>query len=528
MISKKREAELLQKLKEKDLELARRDDRIAALECELRFLREKIDSLVRRVFGRSSEQADEAQMELEGLLGKGPAPAPGQTVAAGETGFPCSEEQRQEPDGRRPRARKPLPEHLPVEEEIVVPLEVQAAPEDYRCIGEEVTERLDYRPARYLRLRTVRRKYVWLKDSARPPVVAPVAAQLADKLSATPSMIAHVVVAKYADHLPLYRQAAILQDRHGLNTTRQTLCQWVRLAGDSLGLVYEQVRAEVLGSDYVQVDETPVEYLDPGGGKTRTGYFWTVHRPAPPGQARGPSFYQWHASRAADCLEQVLGKDYTGILQCDGYAAYESHAGRHALALAACWAHARRKFFEAKDYDPLMKEALGIIGALYRIEKQLRTACADPAERRRVRQARSLPILHQLHARLQHWQSRQRFLPASAAGKALSYTLDLWNKLTLFADQGHLEIDNNLCENVIRPTALGKKNWLFIGNKEAGQTSAVLFTLVNECRRLDLNPHDYFTRALTLLPTATNRDIASFTPAALAPSLPLIPRHAAA
>lgn len=496
-------------------EIAKRDDQIAALKAENRFLSEKIDALVRRVFGSSSEQMNSAQLELEGLL-QGKADAP--VLVTNETtgaGSPSCEETPSAPRARRQR----LPEHLPVEEEVIVPLEVQAAPEAFRRIGEEVSERLDYRPARYLRLRTVRPKFVSVENKALPPVVVPVGPQLAEKLQATPAMIAHVIVGKYADHLPLYRQAAILQSRHGLNTTRQTLCDWVMLAARWMRLIYEEVRTGVLDADYVQGDETPIRYIDPGSERCQTGYFWTVHRPALPGQPRGPSFYHWHPSRASECLDDVLGSRFEGILQCDGYAAYDSHARKRGLILAACWAHARRKFHQAKDYDPGMLDVLGRIGSLYAIEERLRRAAASAEERLRVRQLQSVPILEALHELLTDWQTRGRFLPRSSAGEAISYTLSLWKKLCLFAHDGRIEIDNNLCENAIRPTAVGKKNWLFIGAEGAGQNSAILFTLVAECRRLGLNPQDYFTAALTRLPSANTSDVAKLTPEALAPLL---------
>lgn len=345
-----------------------------------------------------------------------------------------------------------------MEEEVIVPLEVQAAPEAFRRIGEEVSERLDYRPARYPRLHTVRPKFVSVENKELPPVVAPTGPQLADKLQATPAMIAHVIVGKYADHLPLYRQAAILQSRHGLNTTRQTLCDWVMLGARWIRLIYEEVRRKVLGADYVQTDETPIRYLDPGSKHCQTGYFWTVHRPAPPGQPQGPSFYQRHASRASGCLDAVLGTSFTGVLQCDGYAVYEKHARKRGLAVAACWAHARRKFHQAKEYDPGMTDVLRRIAALYAIGERLRLAAADAEERFRIRQTESHPILDALHTLLTQWQNRGRFLPRSSAGAAIAYTLSLWKKLCLFAHDGRIEIDDNLVENTTRPTAIGKRN----------------------------------------------------------------------
>ena len=513
-MSDDREAQFLEEIAKRDELLAAQADEIVALKAEARFLREKIDLLVKRVFGSSSEQMNSAQMELEGLLGKADAPVPAESGMAGAGYRSCEKE----PEARKPR-RQRLPEHLQVEEEVIVPLEVQAAPEAFRRIGEEVSERLDYRPARYLRLRTVRPKFVSVENKELAPVVVPVGPQLAEKLQATPAMIAHVIVGKYADHQPLYRQADILQKRHGLHTTRQTLCDWVMLGARWMRLIYEEVRRQVLEADYVQVDETPIRYLEPGTKRCQTGYFWTVHRPAPAGRPRGPSFYQWHPSRSADCLDHVLGTSFGGLMQCDGYAAYESYARKKGLSLAACWAHARRKFHAAKDYDPAILQVLSLIGSLYSIEERLRLAAANSDERLHVRQRESLPILETLHHLLTAWQTRGRFLPRSSAGEAIAYTLGLWEKLCRFAHDGRLEIDNNLCENAIRPTAVGKKNWLFIGAEGAGQNSALLFTLVAECRRLGLNPQDYFTAALTRLPSANTSDIAKLTPEALAPML---------
>jgi hypothetical protein len=291
------------------------------------------------------------------------------------------------------------------------------------------------------------------------------------------------------------------------------------LAAQWMRLIYEEVRGHVLSADYVQVDETPIRYLEPGSGRCQTGYFWTVHRPAPPGQPRGPSFYQWHPSRASECLDDVLGAHFAGLLQCDAYVAYETYAREQNLVLAACWAHARRKFHQAKDYDDGMVDVLSRIGRLYAIEERLRRAAARVEDRLRVRQQESLPILNALHELLTQWKARQRYLPKSSAGRAITYTLGIWNKLCLFAHDGRIEIDNNLAENVIRPTAIGKKNWLFIGAEGAGQNSAILFTLVAECRRLGLNPQDYFTTALTRLPSASTSTVGQLTPEALAPLL---------
>jgi transposase len=483
---------------------------IARLETENKLLREKIDLLVRRVFGSSSEKLDAAQLEM--LLGEpgGKAPAP-TGDAVGEARSRCCKARRE------PRAR--LPEHLPVEEEVLDPLEVRADPGAWKRIGQEVTEQLDYHPPRYVRRRLVRPRYVRRDDKRRPPVIAPLPPQLAEKLLATPAMIAHVITAKYVDHLPLCRQADILARRHGIPLGRQTLDGWVLLAADRLRLVYEQVLREVLGADVLQVDETPIRYLDPGGGRCGTGYLWTVHQPRPPNRVRGPTFYQWHPSRATRCLEQVLPQDYAGWLQCDGYAAYGAHAADKDITLVACWAHARRKVFEALEYDRRLALVLVLIRHLYHIEERLRQARAGPALRQALRQAEARPLLARILCRVRWLKTRGRLLPQSAAGKAIDYILGLWEALGHYVDDGRLEIDNNRVENDIRPTALGKKNWLFIGAETAGQASAILFTLVQECRRLGLNPQDYFSLALSRIPSATNHTAHLLTPQTLAPLL---------
>lgn len=488
-----------------------------SLKTEIKFLREKIDALVRRVFGSSSEKmsSDQLNLVLEELAGKAPAPAADEIGLAGAE--PRTEVPGQVATGRGREKRRRFPEDLPVEEDVIIPLEVQAAPEQFRRIGEEVTERLDYQAARYFRRRTVRPTFVSRIDRRVTPVTAPMEPQLADKLMATPAMIAHVVVCKYADHLPLFRQADILQRRHGIAISRQTLCNWVMLAAHSMQLVYEEIRKDIVASPYLQVDETPVRYLSPGNGRCEIGYLWTVHRPDPPGGPRGPTLYQWHPTRATKCLSSVLGENFSGIIQCDGYSAYQLHATGRPITLAACWAHARRKFFEARDYDPAMLQILDLIGSLYAIEERLRVAAASTHERQRVRQNQSAGIVGQIHGEL--IALRDRFLPKSCAGKAIAYTLGLWDKLTVYLGDGRLEIDNNLVENAIRPTALGKKNWLFIGDKDAGQMSAILFTLMAECRRLSLDPHVYLTKALTCIPAATTSDVPGLTPSALATHL---------
>jgi transposase len=409
-----------------------------------------------------------------------------------------------------------LPEHLPVEEEVIIPLEVQAEPEAWREMGEEVSEQLDYRPARYLRKRLVRKKFVSLREPGRAPVIAPLPAGLQERCLAAPGMIAHVITAKYCDHLPLYRQEEILKRRHQITLPRQTMMGWLALAEFWLRPIYELIKTTVLDGNYVQVDETPVRYLCPGHGQTKLGYLWTVNRP------RHGMFFHWETSRGGDCLERVVPPSFGGIVQCDGYAAYPAFVRERVpkIELAGCWAHVRRKFYEAHAVGiPGSVWVLRQIGELYRIEDKLRAEKAGPALREGVRASQSRPIVRRIGRVLRRWQEKHRFLPRSAMGQAISYSLRLWPQLERFLENGQIEIDNNLVENAIRPTALGKKNWLFIGAARTGGTSAILYTVIEECRRLELNPEAYLTEALIRLPAATNRDLPKLTPAALAPLL---------
>jgi transposase len=486
------------------------------LRAENKLLREKVDKLVRRLFGNSSEKIDPAQLELllqfpeeENALGKTPAsPCSG----PGADTWEASPALHLLP--RRAQSRKPrLPEHLPVEEQIIEPDEVRAEPAAWRRIGEEVSEQLDYRPARFFRRRTVRPKYVRKGDMERPPVIAALPPSLQDACLAAPGLIAAVIVSKYCDHLPLYRQEKIYAVRHGVNLPRQTLCRWVALAAFWLRALYEKIKTTVLDGHCVQVDETPVRYLSPGHGSTLLGYFWAVHRP------RGDSFFTWHPGRGAACLDEIIPDDWWGLMQIDGYAAYPAFVRQRAertdavIVLAGCMAHARRPFCEAL---PQAKTACGFIVRqmqhLYRIEADLRTEGAGPALRQAVRAAQSRPIMQRLQRWCTHLQNTRRYLPQSHMGKALSYFTGQREQLSRFLEDGRLEIDNNLVENAIRPTAVGKKNWLFIGDEAAGQTSAIIYTVIESARRRGIDPFEYLRDALTRLPRMTMPRIADLLP----------------
>jgi hypothetical protein len=325
----------------------------------------------------------------------------------------------------------------------------------------------------------------------------------------TAGLLAQVLTAKYCDHLPLYRQESIYRSRHGVELSRQLMAQWVGVAADWLGLVYAKMRSEVMASGYVQVDETPIRYLAPGNGRTKTGYFWTMHRP------EGDVIFDWQTSRAAECLEKIIPVDFRGTIQCDGYAAYDAFARTRPgqIALAGCWTHVRRKFVEAGEHAPrAVRLVLRLMQNLYRLEARLRQTRAGPKLKAIARHRAARPVIARLHQLLLTWKKKRSYLPQSAMGKAIDYALGEWSSLLLYLEDGRLEIDTNLVENAIRPTAIGKKNWLFIGEANAGDRSAVIYTVIESCRRRGLDPYAYLRDLFTRLPSATNQQIKELTP----------------
>ncbi len=490
-----REAELTEQLKQCRQALKEALARIALLE-------QKNDLLIRRFFGKSSEQLDPGQLDLFLAQVEVPAsPTPQEPLP------PLEKVQSSPRKSREPR----LPEDLQVIEVFIDPEPVKAAPDQWRCIGEEVSEQLDFEPAQFLRRRVIRRKYVSRQDEDRAPVIAELPACLQERGMAAPGLLAHVVVSKYCDHLPLYRQEQIYQRRHGVYLPRQTLARWMDLAADWLQPVYDQIRVGVLAGGYVQVDETPIEYLDPGHGQTRQGYLWVCSQPG------GDVFFQWETSRAAACLEKLIVVNFNGVLQCDGYAAYPSFVAsrKGTISQAGCWAHVRRPFHEALEQAPRTASwILRQLQHLYRIEARLREGKAGPRLREAVRAHESRPIVARIKRAVTALKASRRHLPQSTLGQAFDYTLGQWSTLEVYLGDGRVEIDNNLVENAIRPTALGKKNWLFIGDAEAGDRGAILYTIVESCRRRGIDPYAYLRDVLTRLPRTTNHQVRKLTPAA--------------
>jgi transposase len=460
---------------------------------EITWWRQKFDALARRLFGKKSEHLDAAQMQLllAGLTQQVIAPAPQKPLP------PVAVPRRE----RKPSQRIITPENLEVVREVIEPAEVQAAPQQWKPIGQEVSRQLDFQPAKFFWRETIRPKYVRADQRLLPPVVAPAPKRVADRCLAAPGLLAHLLVSKYADHLPFHRLQMMFWQRQGVFIARQQMVLWTGQCVALLEAIVVGLKKELQQSAYVQVDETPVRYLDPETpGRCAQGYLWT-------GLVPGKFVvYEWHSSRAAVCLESLLGKDFKGKLQCDGYSGYPAFAkDKSGVQLFGCWAHARRGFFEAREQAPgVTGWILHQIGILYGWEAELRQSRAGPAMRETWRASHSRMVVVRLKRALEKLQPR--YLPKSALGQAIGYALNQWPLLERFLDHGEVEADNNLVENAIRPTAVGKKGWLFFGSDQAGTRNAVIFTLVQNCRMHGVNPYEYLKDVLERLPRMTNQD----------------------
>ena len=323
---------------------------------------------------------------------------------------------------------------------------------------------------------------------------------------------------KYQDHLPHYRQAQRFRRRHHIDIRRQTLNTWTHATARHLAPIDQAIRVEILQADKLQIDETPIDYLDPGHGSTREGRLWAYRD-----IARGICYFDWHAGRSTHCLLHFLGYDeqtntidYQGDIQSDGYAVYDAVATKYGLRHAGCLTHARRKFTDIGATAPEVTiPILLYIQRIYHIEKQTRQSAAPDACRELIRRSRSRPIAEQLHRFL--IEASQQHLPSSDIAKAINYTLNQWHKIIICFEDGALELDTNLVENMIRPTKLGMKNWMFFGSLEAGTNNALIYTLLANCHAQELDPEDYLIEVLKRLPhDATVEQAAALTPSRIA------------
>jgi transposase len=444
------------------------------------------------MFGRKSERLDPDQFEL--------------ALEDIETGIATIKAEEEackltpKPTNASPRVanRGSLPKHLPRVEEVIEPeATVCGCGGGLHRIGEDVSERLDVIPAQFRVMVTRRPKYA-CRSCSNGVVQAPAPARLIAGGMPTEATVAHVLVSKYADHLPLYRQAQIYS-RQGIDLDRSTLAAWVGKAAYELKPVFTALIADLKRSTKLFMDETRAPVLDPKAGKTKTGYFWALARDdrpwggaAPPGVA-----FTYAPGRSGQYANDIL-QGFTGILQVDGYAGYNrliqpDRAGP-AIRLAYCWAHARRKLYEVakNSIAPIAEDGLRRIAEIYKIETEIRGSAPDA--RLAVRQVQSAPKTADFEAWLTH--HRTRVSAKSPLGEALKYIAKYWTGLCLFLTDGRIEMDNNTVERTIRPIALNRKNALFAGHDAGAENWATIASLVETCKLNAIEPHAYLTATL--------------------------------
>jgi transposase len=476
------ERQLLDLERQLDETCATTEEQRRAYDC----LKEEYLALKRLFFGPRRERLPEAPGQLHLFDADTPPPLPDEPAEPAEE---LPSRKRKKGHGRRE-----IPDHLPR-----TPVLHDVPPEARVCdcgrqkarIGEDVTEQLEYEPGKLSVLKHIYPKYACCccKDgvTSAPPAASPIEGGLAG-----PGLLAYVIVNKFSDHLPLYRQQDVLS-RHGIFLARSTLCGWLAQCAALLRPLVESMRRRIIQSLVINADETPVRVLDRTRDSTRTGYFWTYISPG----NHGYTLFDYRDSRSRDGPAEFL-EEFRGYLQTDAYASYESvvleSAGR--IIPVGCWAHARRDFFDARMNQP--REAhyvLGLIAQLYDIEDEIRLASSD--ERLVARQEQSVPVLDRLEAYLR--QQQRDALPKSKYGQAIGYALNHWPELRRFTENGVLEIDNNISERTLRLCAIGRKNWMFLGSDRGGETAAICFSILANAKRYSIEPFAYVRALLTAL-----------------------------
>jgi transposase len=451
-------------------------------------LRQELDQLKKMIFGARQERfvangADPAQLAM-GLESE---------VVATTSLVKAKKIEYTRPQGiltnpaTSHQGRMKLPEHLE-RKEILVDVK---HPEGSRQIGQEITEELEYQPGKLYVNRFVRPKYV--SPDNQTILIAPMPERSLPKAIAGPGLLAQIVIDKYVDHLPLHRQQQRFS-REKINIPYSTITDWVSNTCKLITPLYEALAKEVLVSDYLHVDETPIKVLDKDKkGETHRGYFWVYHN-----SLQDLVLFDYQPGRGREGPLEML-KDFKGHLRTDGYAAYNIFDHQKDVTLLHCMAHARRKFVEAQLNDAGRAEhVLSQFQLLYAIERRAAVLQLTHEQILQLRQQEAVPILEALGKWMQ--QTYIEVLPKSAIGKALAYSIERWQQLMVYTTDGKLNIDNNPVENSIRPVAVGRKNYLFAGSHEAAQRSAMLYSLMGTCKLHDINPFSWLKNVLEIIP----------------------------
>ena len=489
-------------------------EQIVELQKELAWAKLKIQVLEERLrlerikkYGPGSEKLSDAQLQLLDL-------EPGVSNVEVQ-----AESQREPlpatPEKQQPRRKHPGRQELParlerVERVIACTLEqctCKTCGQAKAVIGYDVSEQLDVEPAQYFVLVTKREKRACKHCEEGGVAAAPVPERIVEKSLVSDRVVIDTVVGKYSDHLPLYRQSAILEREAGVEIGRATLDGWVMRVGELLIPIVDVMRRELLGGSYIQADETPVDVqLHDGRGRNHQAYLWQYSRPG------GGVVFDFCLGRGREGPKEFLGQ-FEGILQTDGYAAYD-RVGGPKLVHAGCWAHSRRKFFDAvqlNPHDAVATRIVKLIDELFGIDAVAREEKLDRAARHVLRLERAKPLVETIHGEVE--AARDASLPSSALGKAAYYTLSQWKKLTRFLEHPELELSTNLAENSMRPVALGRKNWIHVGSQKAGPKVAAILSIVETCRRMKIPIRAYLAAVLPGIADVSIQRLAGLTPA---------------
>lgn len=459
---------------------------------EINLLKEQLAELKRMIFGQKRERFAPADSGQTGLFD----PDAFKTESEAETVDVSY--QRSKSKTQTPHFRNPLPAHLFRKEIIIEPEGIDIT--TMRKIGEEITEELEYEEAKLYVNKYIRPKYVSISKSEEKPteqisgvVIADMPERIIPKGIAGPGLISHIIISKFIDHLPIYRIRRQLK-RLGVDIAESTINDWLKQVVILLEPLYNLIKARVLGQDYLMVDETTIRVLDKmKKGKSHTGFHWVYYDPV-----KKEAFFEYQPGRNSKFPTETLS-DFAGNLQTDGYAGYNEVGRRGDINQLACFAHARRKFEKALQNDK--KRAgwmLKRIRYLYLVERLARERELSYDERYKFRQRHSLRQL----GKIREWlmANKAAVLPQSAIGKAIDYTLSLWNRLIRYVEDGRFEIDNNLVENSIRPIAIGRKNYLFAGSHNGAKWAAILYTLLANAELCGVEPKGYLCELLKKIP----------------------------
>jgi transposase len=444
------------------------------LEAKVAYLELEMDKLRRMIFGQKRERfvpvASPEQLDMPLDDDKTETV----TVQTEEISYTRTKKKVKTPHGR-----KPLPAHLPRKDIVIEPDQDTA---DLKKIGDEVTEELEYEPGKMYVNRYIRPKYALPEDEG--VIIADLPTRPIEKGIAGSGLLSHVLISKYVDHLPLYRQRQQFK-RHGVTLPASTLTDWVKQSAELLLPLYKELKSTLLTATYLQADESPIKVLDNmKKGSAHLGYMWVYHSPLD-----GLVLFDYRRGRSRAGPNEML-HDFSGYLQTDAYAGYNDITTKSDVTALGCFAHARRKFKDAQAVDSERAEwMLQHIQKLYKLEEQARTDALDHDARYRLREMYALPILNEIKDWLD--EVSKSVLPKSAIGQAIGYALTQWSRLIRYTEHGMLEIDNNLIENLIRPLALGRKNYLFAGSHNGARRAAIIYSLVATAKKHNVEPFAY-------------------------------------